>query len=129
MPVLTVYLVNSPYQRPTPSTIQLIKQIRLDRFTRRQIPNDNAGFLGIEMPVIRMQPQRFQSRMYNFGRILCRYRHTYLLMDHIAGNIRPETAGISKHRDLSATSALFAQLTSTLRSKIRQERLFLAIRE
>lgn len=34
MPVLTVYLVNSPYQHPTPSTIQLIKQIRLDRFTR-----------------------------------------------------------------------------------------------
>lgn len=34
MPVLTVYLVNSPYQCPTPSTIQLIKQIRLDRFTR-----------------------------------------------------------------------------------------------
>jgi hypothetical protein len=51
------------------------------------------------------------------------------LLNHIAGNIRPETAGISEHRDLSATSALFAQLTSTLRSKIRQERLFLAIRE
>ena len=67
--------------------------------------------------------------MYNFGRILCRYSHTYLLLNHIAGNIRPETAGISEHRDLSATSALFAQLTSTLRSKIRQKRLFLAIRE